>query len=154
MAIVPLTFVLAYYADLTYGSKLHRIHGITSNAICQLLKNTWTTITYTWIIRFVFLYFIASSRSRNDSAKRTEFIGVAERLANSLEHWSSSYWYWHRKATTSTITINVTYILPLFESFYLNIKSIQWALWNLQIYLKCVYSVRIVLCSLFLEEFW
>lgn len=47
MAIVPLTFVLAYYADLTYGSKLHRIHGITSNAIRQLLKNTWTTITYT-----------------------------------------------------------------------------------------------------------
>lgn len=27
MAVVPLSFVLAYYADLAYGSKLHRIHG-------------------------------------------------------------------------------------------------------------------------------
>lgn len=27
MGIAPLTFVLAYYADLAYGSKLHRIRG-------------------------------------------------------------------------------------------------------------------------------
>lgn len=27
MAIVPLTFVLGYYADLAYGNKLHRIRG-------------------------------------------------------------------------------------------------------------------------------
>lgn len=28
MAVVPLTFVLAYYADLAYGSKLYRIKGL------------------------------------------------------------------------------------------------------------------------------
>lgn len=27
MALVPLTFALGYYADLTYGSKVHRIQG-------------------------------------------------------------------------------------------------------------------------------
>lgn len=27
MALVPLTFALGYYADLTYGSKMHRIQG-------------------------------------------------------------------------------------------------------------------------------
>lgn len=32
MAVVPLTFVLAYYADLAYGSKLYRIKGLFFNS--------------------------------------------------------------------------------------------------------------------------
>lgn len=28
MPMIPLTFVMAYYADLAYGSKVHRIQGV------------------------------------------------------------------------------------------------------------------------------
>lgn len=47
MAVVPLTFLLAYYADLAYGSKLHRIRGMCyMNGILARKTNLLLMETY------------------------------------------------------------------------------------------------------------
>lgn len=55
MAMVPLTFVLAYYADLAYGSKLYRIRGSQKfHCIPLQFKSTDPKA-------FFFLYFTAEA---------------------------------------------------------------------------------------------
>lgn len=56
MAVVPLTFVLAYYADLAYGSKLYRIKGLFIYFIILLnILLVWTTDLFPFWIEFLFL---------------------------------------------------------------------------------------------------
>lgn len=68
--VVPLSFVLAYYADLAYGSKVHRIRGwFDGNRIHVML-------------RLIYFLFQNKSRSWHDNAKWIRFITMAARTTN------------------------------------------------------------------------
>lgn len=127
-AIVPLTFMLGYYADLAYGSKLHRITGLLTLplifGIQFHLQNDYAfyefDVDLILDLKFDEIHFFCCTFSWSwyDNAKWARVAGVAVWVADRIEHRSSSCWKWNGKKIASIVTIKTPFRTILQNKIY------------------------------------